>query len=54
MSYYVPEKLNHDLGAAAIVDSHALAWTPSPLPGVERRFLERDGGEVARATSIGG
>lgn len=52
MNYYVPEKLNHDLGAAAIVDSHALVWTPSPLPRVERRFLERDGGEVARATSI--
>ena len=52
MRYYVPEKLNHDLGAAAIVDSLALVWTPSPLPGIERRFLERNGGEVARATSI--
>src|SRR6267154_2567497 len=52
MRYYVPEKLNHDLAAAAIVDSNVLAWTPSPLPGVERRFLERDGGEIARATSI--
>lgn len=52
MSYYVPEKLNADLGAPAIVDSNVLAWTPSPLAGVERRFLERDGGEVARATSI--
>ncbi len=52
MKYHVPEKLNHDLTAAAIVDSNALPWTPSPLSGVERRFLERDGGEVARATSI--
>lgn len=25
---------------------------PSPLPGVDRRMLERDGGEVARATSL--
>lgn len=52
MNYYVPEKLNHELCKAAIVDSNALPWTPSPLRGVERRFLERDGGEVARATSI--
>lgn len=27
-------------------------WTPSPLAGVERRMLDRSGGEVARATSI--
>lgn len=52
MNYYVPEKLNADLGAPAVVDSNALVWTPSPLAGVERRFLERDGGEVARATSV--
>jgi anti-sigma factor ChrR (cupin superfamily) len=29
-----------------------LPWSPSPLPGVERRLLDRSGGEVARATSI--
>jgi len=29
-----------------------LAWVSSPLPGVERRMLDRVGGEVARATSI--
>jgi hypothetical protein len=52
VSYHVPEKLNHDLRIHAIVESDTLPWTPSPLPGVERRFLERDGGEVARATSI--
>jgi quercetin dioxygenase-like cupin family protein len=27
-------------------------WVPSPEPGVDRVLLERDGGEVARATSI--
>ena len=27
-------------------------WAPSPLAGVERRMLDRSGGEVARATSI--
>lgn len=29
-----------------------LPWVPSPLPGVERRMLDRVGDEVARATSI--
>jgi hypothetical protein len=29
-----------------------LPWVPSPAPGVERRMLHREGGEVAVATSI--
>lgn len=29
-----------------------MPWIPSPLVGVDRRMLERDGEEVARATSI--
>lgn len=41
-----------DLSQRALLDSHALAWTPSPQPGVERRLLDRRGDEVARATSI--
>lgn len=45
-------KLNADLSQPATVDSAALAWVTSPMPGVERRMLERDGEEVARATSV--
>ena len=45
-------KLNADLSKRAVVHSADLDWVPSPLPGVERRMLERDGGEVARATSV--
>ena len=45
-------KINDDLSQRAVVDSNALAWVASPETGVERRMLERDGGEVARATSI--
>lgn len=45
-------KINADLSQRAAVDSEALAWVPSPMPGVERRMLERDGEEVARVTSI--
>lgn len=45
-------KINADLNERAVVDSEALAWVASPLPGVERRMLERDGAEKGRATSI--
>jgi|YelNatPaOPRAMG01_1025707.scaffolds.fasta_scaffold44474_2 anti-sigma factor ChrR (cupin superfamily) len=45
-------KLNADLSRPTTVDSAALAWVASPMAGVERRMLERDGDEVARATSL--
>ena len=45
-------KLNADLSQRVVVQSHDLPWVDSPLPGVHRRLLERDGEEVARATSI--
>jgi anti-sigma factor ChrR (cupin superfamily) len=45
-------KINADLSERAVVHSDQLPWIDSPLPGVQRRMLERDGGEVARATSI--
>jgi anti-sigma factor ChrR (cupin superfamily) len=44
--------LHADLGQRVVLDSHSLAWCPSPMAGVERRPLDRQGGEVARATSI--
>ena len=51
-TYQEPTSINADLSRPAMVDSAALGWVPSPLAGVHRRMLERDGGEVARATSI--
>lgn len=45
-------QLNHDLHARAVVDTGTLDWVPAPAPGVARRLIERDGGEVARATSL--
>ena len=45
-------ELNADLSCPATVDSAALAWVASPMPGVDRRMLERNGNEVARATSL--
>jgi len=35
-----------------LIPFDALSWVPSPEPGVDRKMLERDGGEIARATSI--
>jgi anti-sigma factor ChrR (cupin superfamily) len=44
--------VNADLSLRAVVDTSKAPRVPSPLPGVERVFLDRDGGEVARATSV--
>jgi quercetin dioxygenase-like cupin family protein len=44
--------LNSDFAARVAVHAGRLDWTPSPIPGVDRRMLDRVGGEVARATSI--
>jgi anti-sigma factor ChrR (cupin superfamily) len=44
--------LHADLSQRALLDTTSLAWLPSPMPGVERRMLDRRGAELARATSI--
>ena len=45
-------ELNADFSRRAAVHAGRLDWTPSPISGVDRRMLDRIGGEVARATSI--
>ncbi|MDX1723200.1 MAG: cupin domain-containing protein [Pseudomonas sp.] len=45
-------QLNADFNRRAAVHAASLAWVPSPMPGVERRLLDRVGAEVARATTI--
>ena len=45
-------KLHVDLSQRVVVESESLDWVDSPMIGVQRRMLERDGEEVARATSI--
>jgi anti-sigma factor ChrR (cupin superfamily) len=45
-------ELNSDFDLRIVQYARDALWTPSPLPGVERRMLDRIGGEVARATSI--
>src|SRR5258708_13245351 len=44
--------LNSDFSARAAVHAATLDWMSSPIPGVDRRMLDRIGDEVARATSI--
>ena len=46
------EQLRADFARREVVDSNQLEWLASPQAGVDRRMLDRIGGEVARATSI--
>lgn len=45
-------RINADFSKRVAVHSPQMEWVQSPMPGVERRMLDRIGGEVARATSI--
>jgi anti-sigma factor ChrR (cupin superfamily) len=45
-------QINTDLSQKLAIHSGELPWLASPLKGVDRKMLERDGDEVARATSI--
>lgn len=45
-------ELNADFTQRVVVHSERLEWNASPMPGVDRRMLDRIGGEVARATTI--
>ncbi len=51
-TYVTPDAVNADLGVPAAEQTESLPWVPSPMADVERRMIERDGGEVARATSL--
>jgi anti-sigma factor ChrR (cupin superfamily) len=44
--------INADFDRRVVIDTGAQPWITSPEPGVERRPLDRVGGEVARATSL--
>jgi len=45
-------RINADFDTRVLVHSDRLDWLESPMPGVERRPLDRIGDEVARATTI--
>lgn len=44
--------LNADLTKRAVSFADEATWVTSPADGVERRMLDRNGGEVARVTSV--
>jgi len=46
------ESLNADFSRRVVIDTDRLPWIASPQAGVDRRPLDRIGGEVARATSL--
>lgn len=45
-------ELNADFTTRAAMHGATIDWIASPMAGVDRRMLDRLGGEVARATSI--
>ena len=45
-------KIHSDLSKNAFSQTVELLWRQSPMAGVKRRMIERDGEEVARATSL--
>lgn len=44
--------IHADLTQRVVLQHQDLPWHASPVAGVERRMLDRSGGEVACATSI--
>ena len=46
------ELVNADFSRRVVIATDEMRWIPSPQPGIDRRLLDRIGGEVARATSL--
>lgn len=44
--------LHSDFDKRVVLTAQEADWTASPVPGIDRRMLDRVGDEVARATSI--
>ena len=44
--------INTDFKQRIVLNTDQLAWQASPAPGVDRKYLDRVGDEVARASSI--
>ncbi|CAM2010619.1 cupin domain-containing protein [Acanthopleuribacter pedis] len=44
--------LNMDFNQQLAIETTAMAWSPSPAAGVERKRLERENAESGRATSV--
>lgn len=45
-------QIHADFDQRVLLHGAVMPWVDSPVPGVQRRMLDRIGGEVARATSL--
>ena len=45
-------EIHADFSQRVVINQDDLSWVQSPIPGIERRMLDRMGDEIARATSI--
>ncbi len=45
-------KINADFNLKVVIKPEEMTWNPSPVPGINRAYLDRVGGEVAKASSI--
>lgn len=45
-------KINADFNQRVVLETNQLEWQDSPIQGVQRRMLDREGAEIARATSL--
>jgi anti-sigma factor ChrR (cupin superfamily) len=52
LSDSIMTNINADIDLRVAVDTNRLSWVDSPVLGVQRKMLDRLGGEVARATSL--
>ena len=44
--------INSDFSQKAVINTADLDWNLSPIPGIERKYLDRVGDEVAKASSL--
>ena len=44
--------VNADFALKAVVHTQTMPWEKSPIEGVERKYLDRVGGEVAIASTV--
>ncbi len=44
--------VNADFALKAVMNTQDMNWEPSPVPGVERKYLDRVGGEGAIASTV--
>lgn len=54
MAFYATTymNINSDFSQKAVINTLGLDWSPSPVSGIERKYLDRVSDELARASSL--